>query len=38
MLERRWRCRRRLLYVGLGVSCSPLGLILVYGVGLGGGI
>ena len=31
MLERRWRCRRRLLYIGLGVSSLPCGLILVYG-------
>lgn len=38
MLERRWRCRRRLLYIALGVSCFSLGLNFIHGVGLDGGI
>lgn len=30
MLDSRWRCRRRLLCVGLGVSSMSYGLVLVH--------
>ena len=38
MLERRWRYRRRLLYIEFGVSCFSRALIWSMRIGLGGGI